>query len=219
MQKLVLVVDDFGMSYYPPFKSFGPCATNPSILQTAPEKVGLVVFTGGSDVTPSFYGENCNDKTQCNPKRDEREAKVFNRARELELPIAGICRGSQFICAMSGGKLVQHLNRHNQYHDLLTDDGRRIFVSSTHHQMQLPPEGAVAVAWSDPRRSDIYEGPNGVTYEPDREHDVVYYPSTNALGMQYHPEYMDEASDGFRYCAELVERFFGVGKVMHEHEV
>ena len=212
----VLVVNDIadcGASYYRPFEPYGARVSDHTILTKAPDEVVLVVFTGGSDVTPSYYGEKANPHTYNNPPRDEAERKVFLLAASLKKNIVGICRGSQFLCAMSGGKLVQHVTHHGGNHNVRTDDGRLIEVSSTHHQMQLPPEDAVPIAWAEPKRSTCYEGPPGVEYEVDREHDVVWYPETNSLGMQYHPEYMDKESQGFKYCQEIVERFFGLKRV------
>lgn len=212
----VLVVNDIadcGASYGRPFTPYGEYTNEADLLDTNPDEIVLVVFTGGADVTPSIYGEDANPKTGSNRARDLAEGVVFEKALALEKNIVGICRGSQFICAMSGGKLVQHITNHGGEHNVRTDDGRLIEVTSTHHQMQLPPDGAVPIAWAEPRLSTCYEGPPDTTYEPDREHDVVWYPASNALGMQYHPEYMDEDSEGFKYCQELVERFFALERV------
>jgi gamma-glutamyl-gamma-aminobutyrate hydrolase PuuD len=53
----------------------------------------LVVFTGGEDVTPSFYGDKKHSYTGNSPERDEREAQLFNRCVERNIPMVGICRG------------------------------------------------------------------------------------------------------------------------------
>ena len=210
----VLVVNDSrdcGASYYVPFEPYGKKTDDLDAVED--KDVVLVIFTGGADVTPSFYGEEANHRTYNVKQRDAVERAVFQKALKQKKNIAGICRGAQFICAMSGGKLVQHVNNHGGYHNVRTDDGRLINVSSVHHQMQLPPPDAVPIAWAEPKRSTCYEGPPGVNYTPDREHDVVWYPKTNALGMQYHPEFMDQKTEGFKYCQELVERFFKLERV------
>jgi len=209
-KKKVLVVERYPSSYYGPFACFGPQSNDLSLLDKNPESIALVVFTGGEDVSPSIYGEEAHKYTYTNPQRDAIEIEVFDKAVKLKLPIAGICRGSQFICAKSGGKLAQHITGHGRYHNLVTDDGRTIYVSSTHHQMQLPPENALVLAWSEEKLSAKYEGPNGVLYTPEKEYDCVYYPNTHALGMQYHPEYMDKNTAGFQYCAELCRRCLGL---------
>lgn len=209
-ERFVVVVDDYGGSYYRPFDHIGPLEVNPEVIVRHPEKVALVVFTGGEDVSPHIYGEQANRKTYANVNRDVREKAAFEAAVKSGLPIAGICRGSQLICALSGGKLAQDITGHHRSHMVETDQGEKILVSSTHHQMQLPPDNAKIVAWASPMRSAHYEGPPGVFYNPPHEYEVVYYPNTNAVGMQYHPEFMKREERGFRYCGELVERFLGV---------
>lgn len=207
----VLIVNnhrDCGSSYYKPFSHIGIETSKIDDMEKG--GVRLVVFTGGEDVTPDIYGEIKHPKTYCNPARDKKEKEFFDKAVKLKIPIVGICRGSQFICANSGGKLVQHITGHHSSHDLMTDDGRTIRVSSTHHQMQLPPKSARPIAWADPRLSQTYEGSPGQLMYPEIEYDVVYYPNTNALGLQYHPEMMSTMSDGFKYCKELIKRFFGL---------
>lgn len=216
MELVLLVNDSFdcGSSYYTPFSPFGECCKNVKILDSKYAKdVVLVVFTGGEDVDPSMYNEERNLRTMSHLKRDLFESEVFKKAVSLEKNIVGICRGSQFICVMNEGKLVQHVTNHTHSHIIKTDDGRKIAVSSTHHQMQLPPEWAVPVAWAEPKLSTCYQGPTGVEYKPEYEYDVVWYPKTNSLGMQYHPEFMSPTSEGFLYSQELVERFFHLKRV------
>src|SRR6266446_2592686 len=72
------------------------------------EDADLVLFTGGEDVDPRMYKEPRNPHTGCNLDRDIQEAREFYLANKLKKHIIGICRGSQFTCVMSGGKLVQH---------------------------------------------------------------------------------------------------------------
>lgn len=209
MKKVLIVGGSYYRSYYRPFAPWGEYTGDRSLLYKEPEKISLVVFCGGEDVTPSLYGEPKNKRTYNNPKRDEFELEIFDKAKELKLPLAGICRGSQFLCVMAGGKLVQHINGHGRSHHVKTDDNRTIWVSSTHHQMQLPPKDAVALAWAEPALSGVYEDGSHKNLDPEKEHDCVWYPNINALGMQYHPEYLSPSEEGFIYSQELVSRFFG----------
>jgi len=210
MTKYVYVVGGsnyFPSAYYKPFAQFGNYTSSVRIVESSPKSIALAVFTGGEDVTPGLYGCERHRQTYCRRDRDDREMAIFKLLQEKKIPIVGVCRGSQFLCVMAGGKLIQHVNNHaGHWHNLRTDDDRLIWVSSTHHQMQYPPEGSIPVAWAEPRRSTIYEG-DGID-TPDREHDCVFYPNINALGLQYHPEFMDESSSGFQYAGELVRRFF-----------
>src|SRR5699024_9442623 len=137
--------------------------------------------------------------TNSDPERDAREMEVFNYAREREIPCVGICRGSQFLCVMNGGTLIQHVSNHGIYgtHEMYTHDGRTVEVTSTHHQMMYPYGGNpfVLLAWAN-GRSHFYQGGDkdfrvGNAF---REPEVVFWPHTQTLGFQGHPEYMPRCS-------------------------
>lgn len=202
MSKKVLVVNDFrdlGSSYYRPFREFGEETHDVDLIEKG--EIGLVVFTGGEDVDPSLYNQKKHPFTYCNSLRDAEEIAAFKRASAVNLPLVGICRGSQFLCVMAGGTLIQHINNHGGYHTIRTNDDRLLRVNSTHHQMQNPPKNAVVLAWAEPKRSHEYYWDT-----PEKEFECVAYPNINAVGMQYHPEAMDEKSEGFQYCLELTRK-------------
>lgn len=199
--KILVVNDnwDLGSSYSRPFRMFGEAVGDPGVLYRDPDSVRLVVFTGGADVSPHLYGEKMAPRTSSYAQRDMEEVKIFEMAKKLGKPMFGICRGSQFLCVMAGGKLCQHVTGHSGMHDMETNDGRIINVNSTHHQMQLPPPGAKVLAWASPKRSTCYE----VNKHPEFEYECVYYPNIKAIGTQYHPEAMNEQTEGYQYCVEL----------------
>jgi gamma-glutamyl-gamma-aminobutyrate hydrolase PuuD len=154
--------------------------------------IHLVQFTGGEDVTPSLYKEKAHPATSCNPARDARESKVY-----LEFlgkaPMAGICRGAQFLNVMNGGSMWQHVGGHairgvHIAHDQMS--GEPIMVTSTHHQMMIPSKTAIVLLTAD--QSSLKQGAEtqevgGVT--PDIE--ALYYAETSCLCYQPHPEYVD----------------------------
>src|ERR1044072_8135116 len=47
----------------------------------------IVCFTGGSDVDPSFYGEDPIPGTNFNTARDQNEAGIFGEALALKKPM------------------------------------------------------------------------------------------------------------------------------------
>lgn len=98
----------------------------------------LVVFTGGEDVDPSIYNEPRGKFTSSNLERDKIEKIVFDKAKKLKIPMLGICRGSQFLCVMNGGRLVQHQENPNSIHPIKTDKYGTIKITSTHHQAAFP---------------------------------------------------------------------------------
>mgnify|MGYP000393799604 CR=1 FL=1 len=182
------------------FSKYGEVTTDDSLIYT-PEKVALVVFTGGSDVDPSLYNENHGKYTSSQPKRDEYEKKIFNLALAANIPMVGICRGSQFLCVMSGGKLVQDVRNHSGWHKIKTHDERVITCNSTHHQMQLPPKSAKILAYAFPKLSpNHYLNGDNKKIDVQFETEVAYYPNINAVGIQYHPEWLSERNPNERDC-------------------
>jgi putative glutamine amidotransferase len=204
--KNVLVIGGFG-SYYDPFEEFGKCSSDDRLLET-PEEISLVLFTGGADISPALYGDLPSYLTDINFKRDVEEVIAFRKALKLGLPMVGVCRGAQFLCAMAGGKLIQHVTGHHSSHNVNTWDDRQIRVSSMHHQMMVPPEDAQILAWSSPRLSNVYIGSGDrKLMPPDQECEVAFFPSINAVGIQHHPEVQREHEEGFQFAGELVKDF------------
>ncbi len=164
------------------------------------EEADLIVFTGGEDVNPDLYGENEGYQTYYSVERDIREIKEYEKARELGKPMVGVCRGSQFLCVMNGGKLIQHME-HPGGHDIITSDGQILEATSTHHQMQLPyglpNEDYKLLGWADELSKCHLNGDNQNINFPKHafkdnrimEPEIVLYPKTKCLGIQMHPEY------------------------------
>lgn len=193
-------------AYFKPFAKMGTYTENVNCLIDEKDNVRFAVFTGGEDVHPFLYCENKNVRTYENIKRDYYEMLVFNMCLRQNIPMVGICRGSQFLCVMSGGKLVQHVENHSESHQIELYDKRKINVTSTHHQMQLPPKDANILGWCE-KRSKVYLDGDDNNIPMDKDIEIVYYPNTNCIGMQYHPEYMQEDSEGFKLPEQLVNEF------------
>jgi GMP synthase-like glutamine amidotransferase len=108
---------------------------------------------------------------------------------------------------MSGGKLVQDITNHGGHHTIRTHKGDLITVNSTHHQMQRPSETARILAVADPIRSQHYHDGDNQPIVITQEIEVVYYPNINAIGCQYHPEWLAVASPAVVYLQECIEEF------------
>ena len=160
------------------------------------EEATLVQFTGGEDVSPSYYHESVHPSSHVNPIRDREEKAVFDMVVAQGKPITGICRGGQFVNVMNGGEMWQHVDNHAVYgtHEALDEGTKEKFqVSSTHHQMMRPSEKAVVVATArlTTFKEKMVEGEKH-TVLPDeftKDVEVVYYPETNSLCFQPHPEF------------------------------
>lgn len=177
----------------------------------------IVLFTGGEDVHPSYYGEKKGQFTRTNIDRDRREVKAFNEARMYNKFCLGICRGSQWLTIMSGGELIQHVTNHaicgtHKIH--LMNEDVNIDITSTHHQMMYPfhldKESYTLIAKSTKDLSTTYL--NGEDREKRLvsnfvECEIVYYKTTNSLCIQGHPEYMPKDSNAVRYINVLIREY------------
>ena len=159
------------------------------------EDADLVQFTGGEDVSPRLYGEECHGSTFYNTYRDSKEITIFEYCVRARKPMAGICRGGQFLHVMNGGDLWQDVDSHAIFgtHKAFTPDGLvELQVTSTHHQMMRmsSEEGEVLLVADEcraPKEHMVGKLVGKVTDEPDIE--SVYYKGTNSLCFQPHPEF------------------------------
>lgn len=189
-------------------------AANFTIVQDI-EKADLVVFTGGSDVHPSLYGEVPIPQCYTNPPRDKIEKEIFEKCVEMKTPMFGICRGLQFLHVMNGGKLYQDITNHAGGNHAIVDLDSNEFVqnvSSIHHQMCIynPDIGMDLLAVASYARSTHYQNGNSslrpaghkiqtfkrgsITHSiPGSvlEVEAAVYPKTLCFGVQGHPEICD----------------------------
>lgn len=175
-------------------------------------KADLVVFSGGSDVHPSLYGEKPIPGCYFNERRDEYEKMIYEKCLELGKPMFGICRGLQFLHVMNGGKLYQDVTHHaGGTHSIIDIDNNELVlsVSSIHHQMCIYSEDInmelTAIAACSLSAHYKTEGVNltpgggkfttfnnGVTdikiFGSVLEVEAAVYPKTLCFGVQGHPE-------------------------------
>lgn len=179
------------------------------------EDADLVLFTGGEDVSPELYGDERHRTTMSSHRRDMEDIKHYKYALNNEVPMLGICRGSQFLTAMQPrGRLIQDVNHHGigGTHAIEDKDGNVLEITSTHHQMHYPfameKENYELIAWSLNRRSKHYvigKGTFRVMQDGFKESEIIYFPKSNALGVQGHPEHLDYAHDTNKYLRKLVK--------------
>jgi putative glutamine amidotransferase len=174
-----------------------------------PEVLGSldgIVFTGGSDIDPSYYGEQPHPQTRIRPDRDRAELMLLQAAIDRRLPMLGICRGLQLMAVGNGGRLHQHVPdlghrddrpkthpEYGQHPVILTPGsqahaivGQQIMVHSFHHHQGVADPGRLQITGRSPQ---------------DGLAEVVEDLSLPfAIGTQWHPE---DSSD-LRFFAALV---------------
>ena len=169
-------------------------------------EVDGLLLPGGWDVDPARYGEDRGPKVgDIDPELDETEIRLFNEARQREIPVLGLCRGQQVINVAMGGSLIQHLEGHevrafgrkHLAHTVEVDpaselgraaDGQPIRVNSLHHQ---------AVRSVAPGLRQTAIGDDGTIEGLETEDGLV-------VAVQCHPE---ELTGDLPWASKLFERF------------
>jgi RNA polymerase sigma factor (sigma-70 family) len=162
---------------------------------------GLVLGGSETDIHPSLYGAAVDPQTlRTDLTRHLRDLAALRHALTTDLPVLGICSGSQLLNVLHGGTLHQHLPdtefselNHRDEHAVATTDGtlvRRVLgsepsVVSEHHQAVARLGGGLRVT----------------SRAPDGLVEALEVPGHRfALGVQWHPE---RCADGT--AAALVE--------------
>ncbi len=170
-----------------------------------------IVFIGGEDILPCYYGEDpIKGIGEISVVRDRSELALFHQAYQKKIPILGICRGLQFINVALGGSLYQDIDRQLEnvnahvsettlehgFHSILLHEGGflhklfetdRLLVNSYHHQAikELAKGLKVAATSSDGLIEAI---------ESCDEHPLI--------ATQFHPERMIHARKEIRKIFE-----------------
>ena len=194
----VAIVNNAGPAYTAMFKRKGW-----EVVDSIDE-ADLVQFIGGADVSPSYYGQHSHSLTHCDSKRDEIEKLMFLLALKLKKPMAGICRGGQFLNVMNGGSLWQDVRGHRGTHAATYTDfknKKELMVTSTHHQMMIPPmrgndATVLMVAKLGKARTKcapLHQNYRSITVSASNvDTEAVYYEKNNCLCFQPHPEFEDK---------------------------
>jgi GMP synthase-like glutamine amidotransferase len=183
---------------------------------TKVEDADLVVFTGGSDVDPSYYNEPKGRYTGSGGVRDVFEMSLFQAALEANIPMFGICRGHQLICAALGGTLIQHVQHHSG-HTVKTYDGLAFAANSYHHQM-IRPKGITdkykVLGWVNNGSPYHLDGNNEqIVFDENEtpEIEVIAYPELNIMSIQGHPEWQEPGAYN-NWLSEQFNKFITISK-------
>lgn len=180
-----------------------------------------IIFAGGFDVDPTFFGEEPHQKLGATyRKRDLFEIALLKASIKANKAIMGICRGMQIINVGLGGTLYQDLSensdsfiKHSQnapgnlpsHHVNVVKDstlfdlvGERPYVNSRHHQAlkDIAPSLKV-VATADDHVPEAVESVDG----------------DQILAIQWHPENMFKHYEySQKIFADLIARSKKVAK-------
>ena len=146
-----------------------------------------ILFTGGTDVPPGWYGEEIlNETVVLDSLRDRSDSLLARAALESGKPVLGICRGSQLLNVMMGGTMYQDIPAQvpgGEGHKALLKiavepdsflgkifDRDSLTVYCIHHQaVKDPAKGTVIAARAEDGLTEAWElGPVwGVQFHPE----------------------------------------------------
>ena len=176
-----------------------PPINNEEIIEQYLKLCHGVVFPGGGDIDPYYWGEVPSwELGEINPRRDDFEIKLARKVIARKLPALGICRGCQVLNVAAGGTLLQDIDtpmahqqkgpRNYPFHDIVIKLDTLLFrilntneirVNSFHHQAVEHPGAGMGI-------SAI--APDGII-EAIESRETPFI-----LGVQWHPECMTDKS-------------------------
>jgi putative glutamine amidotransferase len=181
-----------------------PTILSPSNLQEILSMTDGLIFTGGADIHPSYYGEQVSAPINLSPdQRTDFDLHLFQAALKAGKAILAICHGMQVMNISCGGSLYQdiatqlpvsisHRGEEGQIparHRVLVEPETRLAsllgslaefeVTSTHHQAVKELGNTLKVNARSP--DGLVEGI-----------ELPHYP--RVIGIQWHPE-KDRASE------------------------
>jgi len=195
-----------------------PMLVPPSLdgVEETLDSLDAVVFTGGSDLDPEFYGEKAHAETFGVVRlRDEAELALLRAALDRDMPVLGICRGIQVLNVGMGGDLHQHVpelvghegHKHDPPGEFIQHDvaiepdtrlaqmlGEHTTVMSHHHQgIKTLAPGLVETARADDGLVEAVEAPDkrftvGVLWHPEAGQDARLFETLVEEAARYREE-------------------------------
>ena len=176
-----------------------------SIAPTDAEKVAAalargefdgLLLTGGGDVNPRLYHRRPHARVYgVSEVRDAVETHALAVARDLGVPVFGICRGMQIQNVEAGGTMRQHVGGHSgTQHAVLPVPG------STFHAAAGERESVMVTSLHHQEVGKVARGYRITGRAPDGMVEAIESTDGRCIGVQFHPE-MDQDDE---YARDLV---------------
>lgn len=162
------------------------------------DRVDGLILSGGDDPAMEPFGKATHPKaTRMDPERQAFELALLDQLRRRDTPVLGICLGMQLMCLHAGGDIDQHLpeslptaEQHwgRKEHEVHGQIGRGRVLS--HHRQAVINPGKLEI---------VGTAPDGVI-EAVRDGARRFF-----VGVQWHPERMEDEALGLGMIRALVE--------------
>lgn len=156
-----------------------------------------LLFLGGGDIDRSLYGDlgvGPGNEYGVDPRADRYCIALLQDAIDRDLPILGICRGSQLLNVACGGTLIPDIVEWHIHHG---PDAETLFVDET---VQLEPNSRLGRLFGDRTHVDVRNGHHqavarvGAPLRPAATagdgivEATEHREATWVVGIQWHPE-------------------------------
>ncbi len=175
-----------------------PSSKDPDQLSAYLDLVDGLIFTGGSDIDPNYYGESpLREVDYISRERDIFEMELFSQAYKRGLPILGICRGMQLINVALGGSLYQDI--YSQYPRAQGHNPKEEIFYEPYHRIELKPGSLIHKIMGQDKIAvnslhhqaikDLASGLRPTAFAEDGIIESLEGETSNfLLGLQFHPE-------------------------------
>ncbi|WP_059173855.1 gamma-glutamyl-gamma-aminobutyrate hydrolase family protein [Bacillus sp. FJAT-27445] len=160
--------------------------------------VDAIILSGGEDVDPDFYGQDPHPNLGPTIlERDLAEIAIARYAIEHDIPLLGICRGSQIMNVALGGTLIQDIP--SQFPESI-QHGQKVARNKDSHWITVSPDSRLFQIFGSDRvrvnsihhqaLDKVADDLRVVARSADGIVEAVEYakPSRFTVGVQWHPE-------------------------------
>lgn len=166
-----------------------------------------LVLPGGGDIAPELFGQANQGSVNIDETLDRIQLKLLEEYIRQGRPVLGICKGLQIINVYFGGTVIQHLptadahtgqNGDQMHMTIATQDsilsrlyGLRFPVNSAHHQ----------------GLGRLGRGLKAIQFAEDQVIEGIVHKKLPIIGVQWHPERMEEKEGEYPGGGRLLEYF------------
>lgn len=167
-----------------------PCVTlNPGEIAGC----GALLLPGGGDITPAFFGEKNRGSKNIDTELDILQLQALDFAVKTRLPVLGICKGLQIINVGFGGTIIQDMPTADLHRYMAGDQYHSTVISEDSWLYELYGAGCIVNSAHHQSIGQLGNGLKAVQFCPkDGCIEAVAHSTLPVLGVQWHPERIDE---------------------------
>lgn len=173
-----------------------PPFTDTEMLYPILEKADGILFPGGEDIDPSYFGEDPHEKLGIiRPEIDKFSILCAEYAFSKNIPVLGICRGLQVLNVARGGSLYQDISQRDETNiKHLQDYDRSYLLHSIHIDKEsllykiLGEEKTGVNTMHHQSINQLGKSLKVSAYAPDGIIEAIENTDGSLIAVQWHPE-------------------------------